>query len=26
LMHINRLKQGNPSVHPIRSPELRALC
>ncbi|ADL55948.1 tyrosine-type recombinase/integrase [Gallionella capsiferriformans] len=25
LMHINRLKQGNPSVHPIRGPELRAL-
>ena len=25
LMHINRLKQGNPSVHPVRGPELRAL-
>jgi type 1 fimbriae regulatory protein FimE len=25
LMHINRLKHGNPSVHPIRGPELRAL-
>lgn len=25
LMHINRLKHGNPSVHPLRGPELRAL-
>ncbi len=25
LMHVNRLKQGNPSVHPLRGPELRAL-
>ena len=25
LMHINRLKQGNASVHPLRGPELRAL-
>lgn len=25
LMHINRLKHGNPSVHPVRGPELRAL-
>jgi type 1 fimbriae regulatory protein FimB/type 1 fimbriae regulatory protein FimE len=25
LMHINRLKHGNASVHPIRGPELRAL-
>ena len=25
LMHINRLKQGTPSVHPLRGPELRAL-
>jgi|GEM_PF-1095036 type 1 fimbriae regulatory protein FimB/type 1 fimbriae regulatory protein FimE len=25
LIHINRLKQGNPSVHPLRGPELRAL-
>ena len=25
LMHINRLKQGNASVHPVRGPELRAL-
>ena len=25
LMHINRLKQGNPSVHPVRGPELRGL-
>ncbi len=25
LMHVNRLKHGNPSVHPIRGPELRAL-
>lgn len=25
LMHINRLKHGNPNVHPIRGPELRAL-
>lgn len=25
LMHINRLKQGNDSVHPLRGPELRAL-
>lgn len=25
LMHVNRLKQGNSSVHPIRGPELRAL-
>ncbi len=25
LMHVNRLKHGNPSVHPLRGPELRAL-
>ena len=25
LIHVNRLKQGNPSVHPLRGPELRAL-
>ena len=25
LMHINRLKHGNASVHPLRGPELRAL-
>jgi type 1 fimbriae regulatory protein FimB/type 1 fimbriae regulatory protein FimE len=25
LMHVNRLKHGNPSVHPVRGPELRAL-
>lgn len=25
LVHVNRLKQGNPSVHPLRGPELRAL-
>lgn len=25
LMHVNRLKHGNPSVHPIRGPEIRAL-
>lgn len=25
LMHVNRLKQGTPSVHPLRGPELRAL-
>jgi len=25
LMHINRLKHGTPSTHPIRGPELRAL-
>lgn len=25
LMHVNRLKQGTPSVYPIRGPELRAL-
>jgi len=25
LMHVNRLKQGNPSVHPLGGPELRAL-
>lgn len=25
LMHINRLKHGNSSVHPLRGPELRAL-
>lgn len=25
LIHVNRLKQGNPSVHPVRGPELRAL-
>jgi len=25
LMHINRLKHGNASVHPVRGPELRAL-
>jgi len=25
LIHINRLKQGSPSVHPLRGPELRAL-
>lgn len=25
LMHINRLKHGTPSVHPLRGPELRAL-
>lgn len=25
LIHINRLKQGNPSVHPLRGPELRSL-
>ena len=25
LLHVNRLKQGNPSVHPLRGPELRAL-
>lgn len=25
LMHINRLKHGTPSVHPVRGPELRAL-
>lgn len=25
LMHINRLKNGTPSTHPIRGPELRAL-
>ena len=25
LLHINRLKQGNASVHPLRGPELRAL-
>lgn len=24
-MHVNRLKQGTPSVHPLRGPELRAL-
>lgn len=25
LLHVNRLKQGNSSVHPLRGPELRAL-
>ena len=25
LIHVNRLKHGNPSVHPLRGPELRAL-
>ena len=25
LLHVNRLKQGNASVHPLRGPELRAL-
>ncbi|MHB1100885.1 MAG: tyrosine-type recombinase/integrase [Burkholderiales bacterium] len=25
LLHVNRLKQGNPSVHPLRGPEIRAL-
>lgn len=25
LVHVNRLKHGNPSVHPLRGPELRAL-
>jgi len=25
LIHVNRLKHGNPSVHPVRGPELRAL-
>jgi type 1 fimbriae regulatory protein FimE len=25
LMHVNRLKHGNPSVHPLGGPELRAL-
>ena len=25
LIHVNRLKQGNPSVHPLGGPELRAL-
>jgi len=25
MLHVNRLKHGNPSVHPIRGPELRAL-
>ena len=25
LMHINRIKRGTPSVHPLRGPELRAL-
>ena len=25
LMHINRMKRGTPSVHPLRGPELRAL-
>ncbi len=25
LIHINRLKNGNPSTHPLRGPELRAL-
>ena len=24
-LHVNRLKNGNPSVHPLRGPELRAL-
>lgn len=24
-LHVNRLKQGTPSVHPLRGPELRAL-
>jgi len=24
-LHVNRLKQGSPSVHPLRGPELRAL-
>jgi hypothetical protein len=24
-LHVNRLKNGRPSVHPIRGPELRAL-
>ena len=25
LLHVNRLKNGTPSVHPLRGPELRAL-
>jgi integrase len=25
LLHVNRLKQGTPSVHPLRGPEIRAL-
>lgn len=25
LLHVNRLKHGNPSVHPLRGPELRSL-
>ncbi len=25
LLHVNRLKRGNPSTHPLRGPELRAL-
>src|SRR4051812_10564840 len=24
-LHVNRLKNGSPSVHPVRGPELRAL-
>ncbi len=25
ILHVNRLKRGNPSTHPLRGPELRAL-
>jgi len=25
-LHVRRLKQGIPNVHPLRGPEIRALC